>query len=148
MINKIKNKGFTLAEALIAMLLVAVMAAGIITALMSTKRAITTPSNKEDMVFAIETLNTYLQTATTATAVRCTQDTNFTYALEETPSCSGAINANSGYLTACHNVRCLLPRSCDTNDTSSYFVYNVIADETKENGFHVNYIIKCGEEGL
>ena len=48
----INKKGFTLAEALVAMLLVAIMAAGVIVALMSTKRAIVAPTNREEMLFA------------------------------------------------------------------------------------------------
>ena len=152
MTNKIKDKGFTLAEALIAMLLVAVLAAGVITALMSTKRAITMPSNKEDMVFAVETLNTYLQTATTSTGLICPlgsgSSSSFSHALDETPGCMNAIDNNNGFLAACHNVNCLLPRSCTTNTTDSYFVYNVTRGETEEDGFSVNYVIKCGGEGI
>ena len=62
MSKQINKKGFTLAEALIAMLLVAVMAAGIITALMATKRSIVAPSNREEMILAIERASSLIRT--------------------------------------------------------------------------------------
>ena len=142
MIKKITNKGFTLAEALVAMLLVAVIAAGIISALMSTKRAIIAPSNKEDMIFAVERASSLLQMADADTAEIC-NDSAETKALDETPSCNTATGEN------CHNLNCLRPATCRGN--SDFFVYNVSqydptdpADTKKA----INFIIRCEGQSI
>ena len=148
--EKINNKGFTLAEALVAMILIAVMAAGIITALMSTKRAITMPSNKEDIYLAIETSKSFLQSATT-TATICNNDT-FESALQETPDCATAIANNSSIssITAkCHDLACKAPPACQGN--GDYFVYSVLnydnlnANETKRT---IKFYARCEGQNI
>lgn len=147
--KKIKNKGFTLAEALVAMLLIAVMAAGIITALMSTKRAITMPGNKEDVYLAIETSKSLLQQADLNTPRVCNKDTNFNFALQLTPECTTAIASNSSITTKCHNLICEAPPSCQGD--GDYFVYSVFnydnlnANETKR---AVKFHVRCEGQNI
>lgn len=156
MINKIENKGFTLAEALVAMLLVAVMAAGIITALMSTKRAIIAPSNKEDMIFAIEKAASLLQMADEDDTVsgifgpfnpancsqsNCCSSTNLALAL--TPEC----DKTSG--DDCHMINCLKPFSCQA--PGDFFAYDVSQyDETnsEETKKLISFVIKCEGQSI
>lgn len=136
--NKIKNKkGFTLAEALVAMLLVAIMAAGVIVALMSTKRAIVAPTNREEMLFAIEEVSSILQGATETTPALCGQTG---YALEETPNCG------QGSTQSCHDVSCKAPNSC--KGANDFFVYSVVdpVEETQENTQdqkYISFMISC-----
>ena len=140
MIKNINNKGFTLAEALIAMLLVAIMAAGVIVALMSTKRAITYPSHKEDMVFAVEKANSLLKNGVSGNDL-C--DLTAPFAL--TPNCTGAINT-----TNCHNISCLLPTACSTSQ-GDYFVYSVSrydSEDTNDTKNAINFYIKCEGQTL
>ncbi|MBQ4493955.1 MAG: type II secretion system protein [Elusimicrobiaceae bacterium] len=118
MSKQINKKGFTLAEALIAMLLVAVMAAGIITALMATKRAIVAPSNREEMIMAIERASSLIQTGNLPSTCGITDP------LAATPTATCDFGSNPVQLTGCHNINCLRPRSCQ--GTSDYFYYSVI----------------------
>ena len=145
--EKINNKGFTLAEALVAMILIAVMAAGIITALMSTKRAITMPSNKEDIYLAIETSKSFLQSATT-TATICNNDT-FESALQETPDCATAIANNSSITEKCHDLICNAPPSCKGDD--DYFVYSVFNYDslnTNETKRAIKFYARCEGQNI
>lgn len=136
MTKKINKKGFTLAEALIAMVLVAIMAAGIITALMATKRSMVSPSNREDMMFAIERASSLLQSGQAMCGI--TGDDR----LAPTPNCS-LDNPNN---LDCHNINCLMPRICDTNN-GDYFVYSVrempSSNIDTQNKRFVNFKIRC-----
>lgn len=145
MIKKINNKGFTLAEALVAMLLVAVMAAGIITALMSTKRAIIAPSHKEDMIYAIEKAASLLQMADETDSVSnifgCNTDTGLALAL--TPNC----NKNTG--ENCHNINCLKPFSCQApNDFFGYDVSQYDETNSEETKKLISFVIKCEGQSI
>ncbi len=136
MINKINNKGFTLAEALVAMLLVAIMAAGIIVALMSTKRAIIAPTNREEMLLAIEEVSSILQGATETTPALCGQTG---YALDVTTGCA---QNDASARANCHNIACKRPSSCRGND--DYFIYSVGVDNTNnQNQKYINFMISC-----
>lgn len=151
MSNKTNNKGFTLAEALISMLLVAIMAAGIITALMSTKRAISAPSNREDLVFTIDAINSRLQTATTSTAKLSDDASTFPYALSLTPNCTSAVNSGvvATIKTNCHNLTSLLPASCGiTGGASYYLVYNVYNYDNSDSQRTIGFFAKCEEQEL
>lgn len=155
MSNKTNNKGFTLAEALISMLLVAIMAAGIITALMSTKRAISAPSNREDLVFTMEAINSRLQTATTSTAKLLEDASTFPYALSLTPACTSAVNSGviANIKTNCHNLTSLLPASCSsissiTGGASSYLVYNVSSYDNSDSQRTIGFFAKCEEQEI
>ena len=145
--KQILNKyGFSLAEALVAMLLVAVMAAGIITALMSTKRAIIAPSNKEDMVFAIEKASSLLQMAdeqsTIASVFGCSTDT--TIALSETSA-----NCSRENLASCHNIDCLLPNSCQgADDKFRYKVSKWNAEDASDTKKEIVFMITCAGESI
>ena len=149
--NKINNKGFTLAEALISMLLVAIMAAGIITALMSTKRAISAPSNKEDLVFVIDSINSRLQTATTSSA-KLDDGSSFPYALSLTPECTSAVNSGviATIRSKCHNLTSLLPRSCTgiSGGASTYLVYNVSSYDNSDSQRTIGFFAKCEEQEI
>ena len=141
----VNKKAFTLAEALVAMLLVAVMAAGIITALMSTKRAIIAPSNKEDMIFAIEKASSLLQIAdeddTIADIFGCNNNTDL--ALDNTTGCSRDNIEN------CHNIDCLLPYSCQ--GAGDYFVYNVLkwnSNDDTDTKKEITFMISCAGETI
>lgn len=136
MSKQINKKGFTLAEALIAMMLVAVMAAGIITALMATKRAIVSPSNREEMMLAIEKASSLLQ----GDQAICNISASDKLAL--TPNC----NLDSPNALDCHNINCLLPRSCAT--TGDYFVYTIsnVGNDTEQK--FINFKIKCDGETI
>jgi len=150
--NKINNKGFTLAEALISMLLVAIMAAGIITALMSTKRAISAPSNKEDLVFVIDAINSRLQTATTSSAKLSEDNSSFSYALSLTPECTSAVNNGviATIRSKCHNLTSLLPRSCTgiSGGASTYLVYNVSSYDNSDSQRTIGFFAKCEEQEI
>lgn len=140
MINKINNKGFTLAEALVAMLLVAIMAAGIIVALMSTKRAIVAPTNREEMILAIEQVSSILQGATETTPALCSASG---YALDLTPNCAQDDANSRAY---CHNVACMRPNSCKGNN--DYFIYsvsepNVQFTTNNQSQKQINFMISC-----
>ena len=147
--EKINNKGFTLAEALVAMILIAVMAAGIITALMSTKRAITMPSNKEDIYLAIETSKSFLQSAATTATICDNDNDNFGSALELTPDCTTAVANNGSITEKCHNLACKAPPACQGND--DYFVYGVLnydnlnANETKRT---IKFYARCEGQNI
>lgn len=140
--NKIKNKkGFTLAEALVAMLLVAIMAAGVIVALMSTKRAIVAPTNREEMLFAIEEVSSILQSLSATDAPIClVEDTEFGTALEETPNCGQGSTQN------CHDVSCKAPNSCQ--GANDFFVYSVTTppdnpQENTQDQKYISFMISC-----
>lgn len=139
--KRINEKGFTLAEALVAMLLVAIMAAGIIVALMSTKRAIVAPTNREEMIFAIEEVSSILQTVSTTDAPICTvEDTEFETALEETPNCG------QGSTQSCHDVSCKAPNSCQ--GANDFFVYSVTTptddlQESTQDQKYISFMISC-----
>lgn len=136
MIKKINNKGFTLAEALVAMLLVAIMAAGIIVALMSTKRAIIAPTNREEMLLAIEEVSSILQGATETTPALCGASGN---ALDITAGCA---QDDANTRANCHNVSCKAPRSCQGNN--DYFIYSVgVYNTDNQNQKYINFMISC-----
>ena len=137
--KKMNEKGFTLAEALVAMLIVAIMAAGIIVALMSTKRAIIAPTNREEMILAIENVSAVLQTLDETSAPICPDDdTSFVTALEETSNCSQNALGN------CHDVSCKAPNSCKGDN--DFFVYSVTSPDdvqgTQEQK-HISFMINC-----
>lgn len=146
----LNKKGFTLAEALVAMLLVAVMAAGIITALMTTKRAIITPSNKEDMVFAVEKAASLLQMADEDSTIQevfgsdCNSTTEALALTEtESSSCTRADRA------ACHNISCMMPASCQ--GAGDYFVYKVAkwnTNDTADTKKEITFMINCAGESI
>ncbi len=138
--KRINEKGFTLAEALVAMLLVAIMAAGVIVALMSTKRAIVAPTNREEMLFAIEEVSSILQSLSATDAPICPAEDTFYTALEETPNCGQSSTQN------CHDVSCKAPNSC--KGANDFFVYSVVdpAEETQENTQdqkYISFMISC-----
>lgn len=135
--KKINEKGFTLAEALVAMLIVAIMAAGIIVALMSTKRAIVAPTNREEMILAVENVSAVLQTLSATDGPICDEDT-FAAALAETTSCSQSSRQN------CHNVSCKRPNSCKGNN--DFFVYSVTTPDDvqgTQDQKHISFMINC-----
>ena len=135
----LKNKqGFTLVEALIAMLLVAIMAAGIITALMATKRSIIAPSNREEMIMAIETASIFVEQHNQDI---CTIPVEDILTPTSTETCDLANNDISG----CHNIDCLRPASCQRNGDK--FVYSVeeltTGEGSEPNQVVVNFRINC-----
>ena len=138
MLKQINKKGFTLAEALIAMLLVAVMAAGIITALMATKRAIIAPSNREEMILAVERASSLIRTGSLPASC------NISDPLAVTPSATCDFTSNPVVITGCHNIRCLLPRTCQNTSAGDYFVYSVTEmSGSTQNEKIISFRIQC-----
>lgn len=138
--KKINEKGFTLAEALVAMLLVAIMAAGIIVALMSTKRAIVAPTNREEMLLAVEEVSSILQSLSATDLPICSEDTGFSTALAETTGCGQSSTQN------CHDVSCKAPNSCQ--GANDFFVYSVTTptdnvQENTQNQKYISFMINC-----
>lgn len=136
--KKINKRGFTLAEALVAMLLVAIMAAGIITALMATKRAIIAPSNREEMIMAVERASTLLQHGTLPQACGTADADKLTL----TPDCTLGTGDN------CHNINCLRPRSCQ--NAGDFFVYSVnsVNNGGEQGDIMITFKIQCAGQTI
>lgn len=107
-------KGYTIIEAVIAMLLVSVVVGGIFSALMASRRAIIDPSYKEEMVFAVESANNLLKNYVTSDKSKVTDD------LRSGLCDDGTVDAIS---VGTHDIKCLLPDVC--NPTTSSFTYTV-----------------------
>lgn len=144
MLRQINKKGFTLAEALIAMLLVAVMAAGIITALMATKRSIIAPSNREDMILAIERASSLIKTN------NLPSECAISNALTPTSTTTCDLTSNPIKYTGCHDIRsCLGPRSCQNTTAGDYFVYSVTdVGGSSQNEKIVSFRIQCEGQSI
>ena len=108
------SKGYTIIEAVIAMLLVSVVVGGIFSALMASRRAIIDPSYKEDMVFAVEGANNLLKNYITTDQSKVSDD------LRGGLCDSGEVNALS---VGDHDIACLLPPVCKEGVSS--FKYTV-----------------------
>lgn len=108
------SKGYTIIEAVIAMLLVSVVVGGIFSALMASRRAIVDPSYKEEMVFAVESANNLLKNYITGDKSKVTDD------LKNGLCDDGTVDALS---VGAHDIACLLPPVCDTRTSS--FTYTV-----------------------
>lgn len=61
------NKGYTMMESVVAMLLISIIVGGVFSALMASRRAIIEPSAREDMVYAVETVSNRLKAAVDGT---------------------------------------------------------------------------------
>jgi prepilin-type N-terminal cleavage/methylation domain-containing protein len=58
----IKNeKGFTMLESIVAMVLVAVVVGAVFSAVMAARRAIIVPSQREDIIYAVESVSSMLK---------------------------------------------------------------------------------------
>lgn len=118
------NKGYTIVEALIAMLLVAIVVGGIFSALMASRRAISEPSSREDTYFAAEDVLNTLRECTSAQS----EDANPSNE-KYLPKCSEILPSGSGQVWQMfedgeHNVdEKKLPDSC--TDSSSKITYSV-----------------------
>ncbi|MDR1124139.1 MAG: type II secretion system GspH family protein [Elusimicrobiota bacterium] len=112
---KNNNKGFTIIEAVIAMLLVAIITGGVFAALMAARRAIIEPSYKEEMAFAAEGVLNELKTNVDAS----TADGHGS-GVGDDPC------GNSGPLTwGGHSVNCKLPEACPDGSGPSTIFYDV-----------------------
>ena len=117
------------------------MAAGIIVALMSTKRAIVAPTNREEMLLAIEEVSSILQGKTISDGEICPSlNAASSKALDITTNCSASNKAN------CHDVSCKAPLSC--RGGNDYFLYSVSgSSEVPEYGEqeqrYFSFMINC-----
>ena len=134
----LNRKGYTIVEGIIAMLLVAVMVGGIFSALMASRRAIVEPSRKEEMLYAIESLENNLKNCVSS---RLDEDCSI-------DNCGGGSDAIS---IGEHN--CTLPDVCKGAD--DYFKYEVsgtsISDPYSSTTSTLNQIkisMKCNGEAL
>ncbi len=139
------SKGYTIIEAVIAMLLVSVVVGGIFSALMASRRAIIDPSYKEDMVFAVESANNLLKNYITTDKTKVADD------LKNGLCDDGTVDALS---VGSHDIACLLPPVCDqANSLFSYTVSDVsvtVPDVTGQNPTlkSIKFNIMCNREVL
>jgi type II secretory pathway pseudopilin PulG len=139
------SKGYTIIEAVIAMLLVSVVVGGIFSALMASRRAIIDPSYKEDMVFAVESANNLLKNYVTSDKTKVPTD------LKNGLCDDGTVDALS---IGSHDIECLLPPVCEPS--SSTFTYTVsdvtvaVPDVTGQNPTlkSIKFNIMCNREVL
>ncbi len=89
------NKGFTIAEGLVAMVLLAIVTVGIFSAVLSSVRATKAPDVKEDLAFAVSAANAQIKRAWGNAG-----------SAQNTLICGSVFNANGGDLS------CFLPTSC------------------------------------
>lgn len=139
------SKGYTIIEAVIAMLLVSVVVGGIFSALMASRRAIIDPSYKEDMVFAVESANNLLKNYVTWDKTKVPDD------LKNGLCDDGTVDALS---VGTHEIDCLLPPVCDPAASSfNYIVSEVgvtVPDVTGQNPTlkSIKFNIMCNREVL
>ena len=138
-------KGYTIIEAVIAMLLVSVVVGGIFSALMASRRAIIDPSYKEEMVFAVESANNLLKNYITTDQTKVSDD------LRGGLCDDGTVNALS---VGVHEIDCLLPPVCQSGVSSfSYTVSDVAVTVPDVTGANPNlksikFNIVCNREVL
>lgn len=122
----IKNKkGFTIIESVVAMLLVAIVVGGVFAALMAARRGITEPGYKEDMVYAVESVNNLLKLNVSGAAANGAG----------VGPCTIASNALS---SGEKSVACMIPQ--DACGPGSTFTYTVADDYVIEDTYnnHLN----------
>lgn len=124
------KKGYTIVEALIAMLLVAIVVGGIFSALMAARRAISEPSSREDTYFTAEDILNTMRACTSAKS------------MDENPMNSDYLEKCGQMLSSGAQVREMfevgehaniaddkLPESCTGNSSITYTVTSLpVAD--------------------
>lgn len=121
-----KKTGVTLLEGLIAIALLALVASGTFGVLLSVSRKSDQPDRREDMIYAIDSLNDLLKAA----SYYIHQDSD-----EIPQTLADKLCAGSGHTSAKkplnpggpYKVKCLLPPSCDSNQSD--FTYTVSVQE-------------------
>ncbi len=120
------NKGVTLLEGLIALMLLAVVATGTFGVLLSTSRKTAQPDIREEMALAVDRAAQMLQVYTVpdSASAAITGSTLYQHGLcgyqdETDPVATGNP----------HYINCLLPPMCDTSNGSS-FSYTVVGANT------------------
>jgi Tfp pilus assembly protein PilE len=103
------NKGYTIIESVIAMLLVALIVSGVFSSVMAARRTIAEPTSKEDMSFAMESVYNKLKASVNNPDAK--------------PFCGG-----SGHPLDVeeHSITCLLPAQCSSGSTFKYTVSEVL----------------------
>jgi len=137
------KKGYTIIEAVIAMLLVAVIVTAIFSALMAARRAIIDPSNKEEMVYAVESASNLLKNYVTADNSKISDDLKDGLCGDDaSPMAAGE-----------HKITCMLPAVCEKD--KSAFVYQVsqknitVPNVTTQPQMNVvKFSIVCNREAL
>ena len=145
-------------------IIIAVIAAGMITIMMSTRRAIDFPTNREDSFFAIEKANSLLQSADSTTTLQQLCERAYAYldSNDIVGKCASvpttlalAVNENcdlnSADWTDCNDISFLLPSSCvdddaDSDEDNYYFKYNVSSFEDTKYTF--SFKINCKGQTL
>ena len=141
------SKGYTIIEAVIAMLLVSVVVGGIFSALMASRRAIIDPSYKEEMVFAVESANNLLKNYVTSDKTKVPTDL-------KNGLCPDEAFETDPLSVDTHKIKCLLPPVCEPS--ASNFTYTVSAvtvavpDVTGQNPTlkSIKFNIMCNREVL
>ena len=117
-----KKKGVTLLEGLIAIALLALVASGTFGVLLSVSRKSDQPDRREDMIYAIDSLNDLLKSA--AFYMQDSSENIPDYLANALCFGSGHTDAKKPLKAGVpHNVKCLLPPSCDQAQSS--FSYQV-----------------------
>jgi prepilin-type N-terminal cleavage/methylation domain-containing protein len=63
------NKGFTILESMVAMILVSVVVGAVFSAVMAARRAIIVPSQREDIIYSVESINNILKTSASSSDI-------------------------------------------------------------------------------
>lgn len=143
------NKGYTILESVIAMLLVAIIVGGIFSSLMAARRAIMEPSYREEMMYAVESANNLLKNFVD-------NDTSGLDDIKGELCQTGALDLLS---EGEHSINCRLPYVCDPRQGSkfSYIVTEKdLSVTTSSDGVslppvtvrHVVFDITCNREKL
>ncbi len=111
------NKGYTILESVIAMLLVAIIVGGIFSSLMAARRSIMEPSYREEMMYAVESANNLLKNFVD-------NNTNNLDEIKAELCQEGALDLLS---LDDHPINCRLPYVCDP--AKSKFLYTVTEEE-------------------
>ena len=117
-----KKKGVTLLEGVIAIALLALVASGTFGVLLSVSRKSDQPDRREDMIYAIDSLNDLLKSA----AFYMQDDASIIPDYLANALCFGSGHTDAKKplkVGVSHDVKCLLPPSCDRSQSS--FSYEV-----------------------
>ncbi len=143
------KKGFTLLESLMSMLIVAIIAGGVFATLMSARRAISQPTYREDMLFALESAKDMFQNF----AVNNVADNSTSWLVKDIAEERFCGNSISTLISGNDvNINCLLPETCGI-DNSSFTLrvlrkYDSSHNPPTNSPYEVFFRIVCNGETL
>lgn len=123
-----KNKGYTIMEAVIAMFLVVVMVGAVFSALMSSRRAIVTSSEREEIFYSLKSAYGMLKDC------RSNPDCQLTYWSTTDKPCPSSFTAGAGanILKDCNNLFTFnFANLCKATDDKAVFQYTVTNSANK-----------------